>query len=121
MNNWIAFRSKYEEDNISEQIIWNNKDITVDNKSIFYNYLFYKNIIFIKDLLLEKSFDELLNLLSEKGVNTKRYLELYSLRSAIPMKLKQKRSPENQVLKDYRGTYAFNTWRTVPSTMSIAM
>ena len=37
----------------SKLILWNNKEITIENKSIFWAYLFEKGICFIRDLLDE--------------------------------------------------------------------
>ena len=36
---------------ISEFILWNNKEITIESKSIFWKYLFEKGIYFVQDLL----------------------------------------------------------------------
>ena len=36
---------------VRQQILWNNSNITVDNKSIFQTALFNRNIIFVNDLL----------------------------------------------------------------------
>ena len=48
MQNQFA-ASSYEE--VVEQVIWNNKDITIEKRSIFKKDLFSKGIITIDDLL----------------------------------------------------------------------
>ena len=35
------------------KILWNNKEIRVDNKPVFYKKLFEKDVIFVNDLLFE--------------------------------------------------------------------
>ena len=46
-------RSGYPDVHKSEFIFWNNKEITIENKSIFWAHLFEKGICFVQDLLDE--------------------------------------------------------------------
>ena len=49
---WSEFRFEFGEKKW-QNIIWNNKDIRISNKSIFYNNFFESGIIYVKDLLLK--------------------------------------------------------------------
>ena len=44
-------RSGYPDVYNSEFILWNNKDITIESKSIFWKCLFEERIYFVQDLL----------------------------------------------------------------------
>ena len=45
LKNWQFFRDNFETDNTAKQIIWNNKDIQINNKEVFYKRYFEKNIV----------------------------------------------------------------------------
>ena len=48
-------RSGYPDVYNSEFILWNNKEITIESKSIFWKYLFEKGIYVVQDLLNKDS------------------------------------------------------------------
>ena len=47
---WAEFRSSFADVNYSENVIWNNKDIRINNKPVFYKMFFDKGIIYLNDL-----------------------------------------------------------------------
>ena len=82
---WQSFKlGTNHEVSAEKQIIWNNHDILVDGKPIFYNSWVNKGIICIKDLLAED-----LNFLSLTDLKAKLNLEVpfitfYGILQAIP-------------------------------------
>jgi len=70
-----------------QNIIWNNKDICINNKSIFYKNLFESGIIYVNDLLSElnniDSYNVILN-----TINKTNFLVWAGLRHAISSYLK---------------------------------
>ena len=80
---WSEFRTEFDWQNI----IWNNKDIRIDNKSIFYKNFFESDIIYVSDLLFElnnvDSYNVILNI-----INKTNFLVWAGLRHAIPSHLK---------------------------------
>ena len=81
-------RSNFDDPTGREFILWNNRDITIDNKSFFRKTWSIKNVNFIQDLL-----DEHRNFLSFEEFKSKfklkvNFLEYYQVVSAIPKYLK---------------------------------
>ena len=72
-------------------VIWNNKDVRIDKKPIF--FFFYKNydydlgIIYICDLQLNKSVKDLFHLILEK-ISKTNFLVWAGLRHSIPNSLR---------------------------------
>ena len=82
-------RGTYSDEYKSEFILWNNKHITIENKSIFCCDLFERGICFVHDLL-----DENGKFLSLEKVQLKynvrlNYLQYFQLIAAIPSHLKK--------------------------------
>ena len=80
-------RSGYPDLYNSEFILWNNKEITIESKSIFWKYLFEKGIYFVQDLLNKDSQFLSLDNMQRKQLN---YLKYFQLIAAIPNYLKRK-------------------------------
>ena len=47
---WAEFRTTFSHIYYSQNVIWNNKDIRINSKPVFYKMLFDKGIIFLDDL-----------------------------------------------------------------------
>ena len=74
----------------SEFILWNNKEITIGSKSIFWKCLFEKGIYFVQDLLnKDGKFLSLENVQRKYNVQLN-YLKYFQLIAAIPNYLKRK-------------------------------
>ena len=70
-----------------QNIIWNNKDIRINNKSVFYKNFFEADIIYVNDLLFElndiDSYNVILNIITKTN-----FLVWAGLRHAILSHLK---------------------------------
>jgi len=73
----------------SEFILWNNKEITIENKSIFWAYLFEKGICFLQDTLDENGKFLTLDDLQVKYNVHLNFLQYFQLIAAIPSCLKK--------------------------------
>ena len=71
-----------------KNIIWNNKEILIESKSDFYRDYYNNNIIYTKDLLLEKTNIESINTVKEKGLVKTNLLLWTGLRKAVPLNLR---------------------------------
>lgn len=83
---WYGFYSTTPKgiEDIKQEILWNNKFITVENKPIMYNKWFNKGIIYVQDLI-----DHDGRILSLEGLRNKynihvHFLEYLSVKNAIP-------------------------------------
>ena len=81
-------RSSYEDPLKREFILWNNKKITIENKSVFWKAWRNKNVLFVQDLLNKQG-----NYLSPQEFSEKynikvNFLQYYQITSAIPTHLK---------------------------------
>ena len=87
---WAEFRSSFSDVNYCQNFIWNNKDIRINNKPVFYKMFFDKGIIYLNDLQVNidnvRSFESF----KQKGLNTN-FLTWTALRSAI-INMKSKNS-----------------------------
>ena len=82
---WSEFRNVFDSRRECQYILWNNKEISVDNKPVFYKKLFEQDVIFINDLLFDttNSFTIVSNKISK--IN---YLNWAGLRHSVPKHLK---------------------------------
>ena len=47
---WAEFRNSFSDVNYSQNVNWNNKDIRINSKPVFYKMFFDKGIIYLNDL-----------------------------------------------------------------------
>ena len=73
---WSNIREVEDPNNVYKYIIWNNKEIKVDGKSVFYKYYFNMSIKYTNDLLFDKSNIESFNVLRSRGLTKSNFLEL---------------------------------------------
>ena len=89
---WSEFRIEFAAEKDWQNIIWNNKDIRINNKSVFYKNFFESGIIYVNDLLFElnniDSYNVILNI-----INKTNFLVWAGLRHAIPSHLKTNTNP----------------------------
>ena len=83
-------RSQYESPLKRGFILWNNKEILIDKKPVFWKPWYYKKIFFIKDLLTDSGDFLSFNQFKEKYNIETNFLQYYQMISAIPSILKQK-------------------------------
>ena len=78
-------------------VLWNNKEITIENKSLFWRSWLDKKVVFIQDILDGKGNFLLFNKFKEKyNINTN-FLQYYQIISAIPTWLRRKAAQANVV------------------------
>ena len=90
-------RSSYEDPLKREFILWNNKEINIENKSIFWKAWRNKNVLFVQDLLNKQG-----NYLSPQEFSEKynikvNFLQYYQITSAIPTHLKSYASADTDL------------------------
>ena len=89
---WSEFRIEFAAEKDWQNIIWNNKDIRINNKSVFYKNFFESGIIYVNDLLFElnniDSYNVILNI-----INKTNFLVWAGLRHAILSHLKTNTNP----------------------------
>ena len=69
-------------ENIHKYILWNNKEIKIDGKSVFYN------IIYTTHLLYEMTNIESFNVVRDAGLKNSNFLVWTGLRQSVPLKLR---------------------------------
>ena len=85
---WSNIREVEDPNNFYKYIIWNNKEIKVDGKSVFYRYYFNMNIKYTNDLLFDKLNIESFNVLRSQGLTKSNFLEWTGLRQSVPLNLR---------------------------------
>ena len=94
---WHDFKkSKQNEADFKNEILWNNRNILIDKKPVFYRRWFSHNIVYIRDL-----FNRHGNLCSYSAFKTLYNLEVpfttfYGLVDAIPSLWKKTTTPQNR-------------------------
>ena len=68
---------------INKYILWNNKEIKVDGKSVFYKHFFDNNIIYTTHLLYES-----FNAVRDARLKNSNFLVWTGLRQSVPLKLR---------------------------------
>ena len=84
----LNIREIVHPNNVYKYIIWNNKEIEIDSKSIFYKDYFKTNIKYTNNLFFDKSKIESFNVLRSEGVTRSNFLAWTGLRQSVPLKLR---------------------------------
>ena len=84
---WIHFRNTFDSERNWCHIIWNNKEIRIGNKPVYYKKYFESGILFVKDLLFHLNIEESFNCVARKLSKTN-LLMWAGLRHSIPINLK---------------------------------
>ena len=79
---WADFRCSFSDVNYSQNVIWNNKDIRINNKPVFYKTYFDKGITYLNDLQFDVDNVPSYESFKQKGLNTN-FLTWTALRSSI--------------------------------------
>ena len=82
---WSEFRSVFDSRRECQYILWNNKEIRVDNKPVFHNKkkLFEQDFIFVNNLLFELDTTNSFTIISNK-ISKINYLIWAGLRHSVP-------------------------------------
>ena len=103
---WSEFREKHSSKLlICNQIIWNNRNIKVDKKPVFYKHFVDKRIVYLNDLDFEKNS---INSLEGKDLMSKYILHWLGIRAAVPLELKNsimKVTETSLKFKSNKGTF----------------
>ena len=84
---WSQFRETFATEEDWKTIIWNNKEIKVENKPVYYKHYVNARVICIQDLLFSLNSTDSYNPLSKKIYKTN-ILEWAGLRRSIPLSLR---------------------------------
>ena len=107
---WAEFRNTFSDSNYSSYIIWNNKDIRIGNKPVFYKTYYDCGIIYLNDLLLSLDNVRSLEIFKSRGLNTN-FLTWSALRLSVPKdKLSSFPSIEFDPIKFKYSNTEFNTY-----------
>jgi len=91
---WADFRDEVSTEKLWQSIIWNNKDIRINNKPIFSKTFFESGFIDATDLRFDLNTTESYNIISKK-IEKANFLVWAGLRHAIPSHLKLKSKANN--------------------------
>ena len=96
---WADFRESFAEEKDWQLIIWNNKEVLIDNKSVYYRQYFRAGIICVHDLHFDvgnlTSFNRITSLIDKSN-----FLTWTGLRNSVPPKLRNFDS--NRLLSIYQ-------------------
>ena len=94
---WSEFRDGSDDTKKEWQhIVWNNKEIRINNKPIFYRTLFENGIIYVNDLLFDTDTADSFKIISSK-IGRTNYLTWAGLRHSVPLHLKTKESTRSEM------------------------
>ena len=79
---WSEFRDSYDTKKEWQHIVWNNKEIRINNKPIFYGTLFENGIIYVNDLLFDTDTADSFKIISGKIAKTN-FLTWAGLRHSV--------------------------------------
>ena len=65
---WSDFREEFDTERDQQNIVWNNKEIRINNKPVFYKNFFESGIIYVNDLLFHLNNTDSFNIISKKLV-----------------------------------------------------
>ena len=95
---WSDLRESADSDSGYKYIIWNNKEILIEGKSVFYRHYYENNITYTKDLLFEKTNIESFNTVKGKGLVKKIFLVWTGLRESVPLNLRSTKTDVEVVI-----------------------
>ena len=84
---WSDFREKFDTERDQQNIVWNNKEIRINNKPVFYKNFFESGIIYVNDLLFHLNNTDSFNIIS-KTISRTNVLIWAGLRHSVPSHLK---------------------------------
>ena len=84
---WSEFRDGFDSGKEWQFILWNNKEIRINNRPIFYEKFFENGIIYVNDLLLDTDTTNSFKIVSSK-ISKTNFLIWAGLRHSVPSYLK---------------------------------
>ena len=80
---WADLRNAFSDINYSQYVLWNNKDIRIDNKPIFYKRYADCGIVYLNDLLFSLDNIRSFEYLTDTGLDSN-FLTWSALRLSVP-------------------------------------
>ena len=80
---WSDFREEFDTERDQQNIVWNNKEIRINNKPVFYKNFFESGIIYVNDLLFHLNNTDSFNIISKK-ISRINVLIWAGLRHSVP-------------------------------------
>ena len=80
---WSHFRSRFDLVSLRETIIWNNLNIRINGKPIFYNYYNSANIVLLSDLKFDLGNTESFILAKHNGLKDSNFLTWTGVRCPV--------------------------------------
>ena len=102
---WAYFQDEFSAVKLWHKIMWNNKDIRIDNKPIFYKIFFESGITYVTDLQFDLNITESYTII--KKMKKANILVWAGLRHAVPSHLISKSKTNNR------------TFLTMPPSLTI--
>ena len=84
---WSEFRDTFAEEKDYKNIIWNNKEIKIDNKLVYFKNYREAGITYTHDLFFDRDINVAFTHLSNK-INKTNFLQWAGLRHSIPSQLR---------------------------------
>ena len=67
---WLSdFREEFDTERDRQNIVWNNKEIRLNNTPVFYKNVFESGIIYVNDLLFHLNDTDSFKIISNKSLN----------------------------------------------------
>ena len=85
---WSDLRESADPDRGYKFILWNNNEILIGDKTVFYRHYFNNGVIFIKDLLFDKTNTESFSEMEKQGLTNTNFLVWTGLRQSVPPNLR---------------------------------
>ena len=97
---WSELRDVADCDGEYKYIVWNNREIKIDGKSVSYKHFFSKGIEYTEDLLYEKTNIDSFNAVRGERLLNSNFLTWTRLRQSVPLN-RQTRPPTFNVVLDW--------------------
>lgn len=109
---WSEFRETFSNKPLTaDQIIWNNKNIKVNKKTVFYKSFVARDVIYLTDLEFEYNNIDSFSKACDKGIQDKDLLIWMGIRSAVPTSLKNNiKKVTEKTLQFQLGNSSFNPY-----------
>ena len=78
------FREEFDTERNRQNIVWNNKEIRINNKPVFYKNFFESDITYVNDLLFHLNNTDSFNIISKK-ISKTNVLIWAGLRHSVPI------------------------------------
>ena len=98
---WSDFREEFDTERDQQNIVWNNKEIRINNKPVFYKNFFESGIIYVNDLLFYLNNTDSFNIISKK-ISRSNVLIWAGLRYSVPSHLKTTNCASSTTLLSFR-------------------